>query len=175
MGFDSKTRVLLAVAVVASLGALSASAAPTATPACTGGDLTGSFRVVLGSAGAGGISYRLELRNVSSASCFVSGIPGVVLLRANGTALPTHAGAAHPGGLTAVIVRLAPGKAAAATARFTPDVSGLGEQNVGPCEPTASKLRVAPNGGRSVVVRVVPPTPVCVHGRMTFTALTVAP
>jgi hypothetical protein len=145
------------------------------TPACTGGDLNGSFRIVDGSAGAGGITYTPALRNVSRITCFVTGIPGVVLLGKNGTALPTHQRPAHPGALSAVLVKLAPGKTASATARFTPDVPGPSEQHPGACEPTAYKLRVTPNGGHSVVVLIVPPTPVCVHGSMSFTVLTAAP
>ena len=175
MTHRSSLKLLLAVAVVAAFGTPGASATPAITPACRGGDLIGAFRAVAGSAGAGSISYKLELRNVSRGTCFVSGIPRMVLLRANGAALPTHVSPAHPGELTAVLVRLARGKIAAASARFTPDVPGPGEQVVGRCELAAYKLRVTPNGGRSVVVPVVPPTPVCVHGRMSFTVLTGAP
>jgi len=68
---------------------------------------------------------------------------------------------------------LAPGKVATATARFSPDVPGAGEQVAGPCEPKAFRARVWPPGGGSgsFVVRLVPPTPVCEKGRLVFSAV----
>jgi hypothetical protein len=73
------------------------------------------------------------------------------------------------------MVILKPGKAAAETARFSPDVPGPGEGVAGrPCEPAAYKLRVTPTGGGSVVVPVKPPTSVCEHGTMTLPALSAA-
>jgi hypothetical protein len=142
------------------------------TQPCAGGDLSGSFAVVPGSAGAGNIVYALRLTNVSTRTCFVSGIPGLRLLARSGAALPTHVRPAQPGALTAVLVRLAPHGTARATARFSPDVPGPGEPTAGRrCEPTAYSLRVTPNGGGTLRVRVLPPTPVCEHGTLTFRAL----
>jgi hypothetical protein len=70
------------------------------------------------------------------------------------------------------MVLLRPGKSAATTARFSPDVPGPGEGAVNhQCEPTAYKLRVSPSGGGSVVVAVTPATPICSHGLMTLRAL----
>jgi hypothetical protein len=139
--------------------------------ACRAADLSGVFAVVNGSAGAGNISYDLRLRNRSSATCFVSGIPGLRLLRANGRALPTKVVPLNPGALTAAKINLKPGAYAAATARFSPDVPGPGEEHPGQCEPTAAKLRVSPAGGGSLIVPVQPPTPVCEHGTLVITAL----
>ena len=156
-----------------TLGGLAASlaaAASVGTPPCPGQSLTGSFSVVRGSAGAGNIVYALRLRNRSRAACFVSGIPALTLLDAHGRAQATHARAATPGRLTAVLVRLAPDRSAKLTARFSPDVTGPGEP-VGPtCEPKSYKLRVVPNGGGAVVVPIEPPTPICEHGALALSA-----
>jgi len=128
---------------------------------------------VPGSAGAGNIVYALRLRNRSSAPCTVTGIPGVTLLDRRGRRLPTHPLPAHPGALTAVLVTLAPGKTATATARFSPDVPGPGEPVSGRrCEPVAYTLLVRPNGGGTVRAPIRPPTPVCEHGGMTWSVLT---
>ncbi len=110
--------------------------------ACTGGQLGGVFTTIAGSAGAGQISYLLTLTNTGSAACFVSGLPVVQLLDKNGSPLPTHGSAARPGTQTAARVVLAPRASATAQARFSPDVHGSGEQQTGPCEPTAITLRV---------------------------------
>jgi uncharacterized protein DUF4232 len=140
---------------------------------CTGGNLTGAFAEVRGSAGAGNIVYALRLRNVSHASCTVTGIPGVTLLDGRGRRLPTHPLPAQPGALTAVLVTLAPGRAAVATARFSPDVPGRGEPAAGRrCEPVAATLLVRPSGGGAVRVPIRPRTSVCEHGRLSWTALT---
>jgi hypothetical protein len=129
--------------------------------------LTGSFRVVPGSAGAGNIVYRLMLRNRSAPSCVVSGRPRVQLLDARGRALPTHVIAARP--QRTVRVTLARGVAAQASARFSPDVPGPGETTPGRCEPVAHRLRVFAPGGGSTVVAVSPPTSVCEHGTLQLT------
>ena len=147
-------------------------AAAAAISPCTGQALAGTFRAVPGSAGAGNIVYALTVRNRSRTACFVTGLPTVTLLGARGRALPTHLQAAAPGRLTAVLVRLAPGRTAMLTARFSPDVPGPGEPVGKTCEPTAAKLRVVPNGGGSAVVPIEPPTPVCEHGRLSATAFT---
>jgi hypothetical protein len=140
---------------------------------CTGAELAGTFKVVPGSAGAGNIVYALRLENTSRATCTVTGIPGVTLLDRRGKRLPTHPFPAHPGALTAVLVTLAPGKTATATARFSPDVPGTGEPVSGTrCEPVAYRLLVRPNGGGALRAPIRPPTPVCEHGGMTWSVLT---
>jgi hypothetical protein len=173
--FLSMARLFVLTLLVAAVALPSAQGRVSAAPACKGSNLSGSFTVIRGSAGAGNIVYKLRLRNASAATCFVTGIPGLRLLARNGSNLPTHATPANRGALTAVKVRLQPGKAAKTTARFSPDVPGPGEGGVKrQCEPTAYKLRVTPNGGGSVVVAVTPPTPVCSHGVMTLPALSAA-
>ncbi|MEI8106049.1 MAG: DUF4232 domain-containing protein [Actinomycetes bacterium] len=159
---------VLVLALAATATATGAGASP-ATP-CLGTQLGGAFKVVPGSAGAGSIVYSLRVQNISMTTCFVTGIPGLTLLRPNGRALPTHAGVSHPGMLAAILVTLAPGKAAALTARFSPDVPGVGDHTPGACEPVAYRLRVSPSGGGSAVVPITPPTSVCERGSMTLTA-----
>jgi hypothetical protein len=138
-------------------------------PSCAGAALTGSFTAVPGSAGAGNIVYALRVRNVSKHLCTVTGLPQVRLLDTHRKGLPTHVTAAHPGMLTAVLVRLKPGAWASAPARFSPDVPGPGEPAAGKnCERTAVWLRVVAPGGGSAVVPVKPATPVCEHGALSF-------
>ena len=140
---------------------------------CEGSDLSGTFTGVPGSAGAGNIVYALRLKNTSAADCTVTGIPGLTLLDRRGRRLPTHPFPAHPGALTAVLVTLAPGKTATATARFSPDVPGAGEPvNGRRCEAVAYRLRVRPNGGGTLSAPIRPPTPVCEHGGMSWSVLT---
>ena len=140
---------------------------------CTGSNLTGTFAVAPGSAGAGNIVYALRLTNTSTATCTVTGIPDLTLLDRRGRRLPTHPFPAHPGALTAVLVALAPGQTATATARFSPDVPGTGEPVSGRrCEPVAYRLLVRPNGGGVVRAPIRPPTSVCEHGGMSWSVLT---
>jgi hypothetical protein len=160
--------------VTTTPSATTTASSPAAAPACTGGDLGGSFAVIPGSAGAGQVSYRLTLTNTSGNSCFVSGIPEVKLLDAQGNGLPTSVSAAQPGQATAAKVVLAPGGSAQADARFSPDVPGPGEQQPGQCEPTAHRLQVTADGGGTVVVAVTPPTPVCEHGALSMSVLSAA-
>ena len=132
--------------------------------ACTG--LGGTFSVVPGSAGAGNIVYTLRLHNGGTTACLLRGLPQLRLLGTGGRPLPTKIVADKRFHATPFLLR--PGRTAAATARFTPDVPGPGEQRPGPCEPTAHTARVLA-AGASVVVPLRPPTRVCVHGSMTFT------
>ena len=164
-------RTALALAAVAAglLVSGAGGAASRVDAACTAGALSGSFALVPGSPGAGNVVYALRVTNRSTRMCFVTGIPRLRLLDRHGRPLPTHVVPAHPGALTAVIVRLAPRQSAKATARFSPDVPGVGES--GKCEPVASKLRVTPTGGGTLVVAVRPPTRVCEPGGMQLTVL----
>jgi hypothetical protein len=146
---------------------VTAPAAAAASP-CAASDLGGTFRGVLGSAGAGQISYALVVKNTSSSPCFVSGLPVVQLVGTDGSDLPTKVSAAQPGATTAVKVSLAPGESARAEARFSPDVPGVGETQTGPCEPKAAQLRVTAPGGGTFDVPIVPPTSVCEHGSLRF-------
>jgi Protein of unknown function (DUF4232) len=171
------SRIGLTVALATAAFALFvpfSSARPQTTGLCTGGKLTGTFKAIPGSAGAGNIVYRLSLKNTSKSPCGVTGLPGLTLLDASGTKLPTHARfSGMPGALSAVLVTLKPGGTATLTARFSPDIPGPGEPVSGrACERTAYKLRVAPSGGGSVVVPISPATPVCEHGGLQITVFT---
>jgi hypothetical protein len=142
-------------------------ATPSAAPACTNTRLGGSFASIRGSAGAGQISYRLTVTNTSDSECFVSGIPQLQLLDAQGGALPTSVTAAQPGQATAAKIVLQPASSATSDARFSPDVPGVGEGQAGkPCEPVAHQLQVTATGGGTFVVPVNPPTSVCEHGSL---------
>ena len=163
-----RTSVIL-IALVAGIVAASADGR-TATPSCAGAQLSGRFAAVRGSAGAGSITYALVLKNASSHVCTLTGLPQGVLLGRRGGKLPTHVRAAFPGALAAVLVTLKPGKSARASARFSPDVPGVGEGKIGACEQTAYSFRVAGQGGGTTTVKLAPPTPVCEHGRLAFTA-----
>ncbi len=136
--------------------------------ACTGSDLSASFDVVEGSAGAGQIAYRLTLKNTSQSPCWISGLPQAQLLDASGATLPTHVISSNRGvGTTAKLV-LQPGASATADARFSPDVAGTGDKQSGACQPEAATLRVTPNGGGTVDAAVSPPTSVCEQGQLQF-------
>jgi hypothetical protein len=163
-------RIAVLVAVLALGAGGSALASPIADRPCKGGALRGSFAVVPGSAGAGNIVYALRLQNVSQATCTLTGLPQVRLVDKRHEPLPTHATAAHPGQLTAILVRIAPGGWASASARFSPDVPGVGEGTTGRCERTSFALRVSAPGRGMALVPVRPPTPVCEHGGMSFSA-----
>jgi hypothetical protein len=117
------------------------------TPAapCTGDQLAGTFALVTGSAGAGQVAYLLTLRNTSQSRCYVAGLPRVQLLGADGALLPTRVAPTQKTLLTHI--GLAPGHAAQAHARFSPDVIGPGDSQTGPCQPTARTLQVTPDGG----------------------------
>jgi Protein of unknown function (DUF4232) len=163
------TRLLTLTLVVVAGATAATSAVAHSDAACAGAQLTGTFNVVRGSAGAGNITYKLVLKNVSTHMCTLTGLPQGRLLGKTAKALPTHVRAASPGMLTAILVRLAPGKTTFATARFSPDVPGTGEPTAGrKCEPTAWWFRVTGQGGGTTKVKLGPPTPVCEHGQLLF-------
>jgi hypothetical protein len=163
-------RIAFLAAVLALALGGSALAAPGADTPCRGGALRGSFAAVPGSAGAGNIVYALRVRNAGTTTCTLTGLPQLRLVDAKHHALPTHATAAHPGQLTAILVRVAPGAWASASARFSPDVPGPGEGNRAHCEPVAHALRVTAPGGGTALLPVKPATPVCEHGGMQLSA-----
>ena len=165
----SVTRTSLAVLAAAAVAACGASASSRTAP-CTGAQLGARFAVVPGSAGGGNIVYALTLKNTSTKACTVTGLPQGRLLGLHGRKLPTHIHASFPQGLAAVLVHLAPGRSARATARFSPDVPGVGEGGVGTCEPKAYTLRVSLPGGGTTNAKLAPATPVCEHGALAFSA-----
>lgn len=160
----------LGIAVVAAAAVAGTASAHTTAAPCSAAQLEGTFKVVPGSAGAGNIVYKLDVANRSQKTCTVTGLPVVQLYGKTGKALPTHVVPAFRGALTAVLVRLAPGASAHATARFSPDVPGPGEGNRRQCEPTAYRLHVSAPGGGTFKVAIKPPTPVCEHGSLQLTA-----
>jgi hypothetical protein len=170
-GVSARFWPILLVAVCVGLALAGGGASAPVSP-CSGSQLTGTFAVIPGSAGAGNIVYALRVRLVSGPCCFVSGLPGLLLLDRLRRPLPTHVTPAFRQGLTAVRVVLAPGHGAKATARFSPDVPGPGEPVAGRnCERTSFSLRVTPTpGGGTFVVPVRPVTPVCEHGGMQVSA-----
>ena len=162
-------RLLTLALVVLATATAATSAFAHSDASCTGAQLTGTFNVVRGSAGAGNITYKLVLKNVSTHMCTLTGLPQGRLLGKAGKELPTHVRTATPGMLTAILVRLAPGQTTFATARFSPDVPGTGEPTAGTrCEPTAWSFRVSGQGGGTTKVKLGPPTPVCEHGQLLF-------
>jgi hypothetical protein len=165
-------KISLAALIVGAVAALSASAAfgHRTVLSCAGNQLAGRFAVVYGSAGAGNIVYKLTLKNTSATPCTVTGLPKGQLLGKTKQKLPTHVRAAHPNQLTAILVTLAPGASTHATARFSPDVPGVGEGTVGDCEPKAYWFRISAPGGGTTTVKLVPPTSVCEHGTLSFSA-----
>jgi len=164
--------MMLACLVVLAAGAAAPAAGAGETAAfCTGTQLQATFDVVRGSAGAGNIVYELRITNRSARACAVTGLPAVRLLGKRGRPLPTHVRAAFPGALTAILLMLTPGQSARASARFSPDVPGVGEPTAGRrCEPVAYRLRVLARGGGSTLAAIRPPTSVCEHGTLQFRA-----
>jgi hypothetical protein len=166
------TRVLslALLALALALGLVSTAGAAHTLGRCRGAQLAGTFAVVPGSAGAGNITYVLRLKNISASACTVTGLPQGALLGRARKALPTRVRAAFPGTLSAILVKLAPGRSTRATARFSPDVPGTGEQMTGRCEPPAWWFRVTGQGGGTTLVKVAPPTSVCERGQLSFSA-----
>jgi hypothetical protein len=176
-GGGTKTVTVTQTQTVTHVRTVTAPPATTTTPPaaaseCTGSDMQGSFAVVEGSAGAGQISYRLTVTNKSSTPCWVSGVPAAQLLGTTGNPLPTHVSSAQAGAALAAEISLQQGESATADARFSPDVTGVGDHTSGPCEPTATVLRVTLAGPSSFDAPVQPPTPVCEQGSLGFTFFT---
>ncbi|SRR6266404_4571343 len=135
---------------------------PAAPATCRGSDLTASFDQLVGSAGAGNISYVLKLTNTSAKACVLR-LVGLQLLDANGGEVSTHASPAT------TLTHLAPGASVKDEARFSPDVAGVGDNQTGACEPVANTLRVEVGSG-TVDAPIKPPTSVCEQGSMQFRA-----
>ncbi len=164
---------LLALLVVVGAALLGSTAeARQSTKYCNSLQLIGTFAAVPGSAGAGNIVYALTLRNRSTQACTVTGLPKVTLVGLHSRTLPTHVRAAAPNQLTSALISLPHGASARATARFSPDVPGKGEQKSGACEPKAYALAVNDPGGGVTLAPMRPPTPVCEHGQLQFKAYT---
>jgi hypothetical protein len=161
-----KPLLAVCIAVVALAAGACANGATKIAASCSGDQLTGTFKVVPGSAGAGNIVYRISVVNTSTKTCTLTGTPTVTLFGKTGKALPTKRLPVFRPGLTAVLVTLAPHTGAHATARFSPDVPGPGEGNRRQCEPTAYSLHVTGRTGGLAKLPIKPPTPVCEHGQL---------
>lgn len=139
---------------------------PPGVQPCTSTDLsTGSWKEVVGSAGAGQVSADLALQNTSTHACTVKGFPRVALSTASGKALPTAVTDVDPAGAAQLTV--APGTWIRSELRYSPHIPGPGEPQSGPCEPAAASARVQlPGDTGSVPVPITPPTSVCGGGSM---------
>ena len=133
---------------------------------CTGSDLSVTFKVQPGSAGAGNIVYTLALANTSSSTCTFAGWPKLVFLAKDSSVLPTDV-VPEPGS-SAIDRQLVTGGSISYDARFSPDVPGTGDQQTGACQRTATAVRLAPPGGGTVDGPVSPPTSICEQGRITL-------
>lgn len=133
------------------------SPAAAAGGACTAHDLTGTFQVLAGSAGAGNIVYTLKVTNASQSACTVSGVPAIDFLDANGQALKKTV--SPNGAATAVLVTLQPGDTARSQVRFSPDVD--------PCDPgTATTLRLTMPDDSTLDAKIDPATRLCGGGSL---------
>jgi len=168
LGGSTKTVTVANATTVTTTKTVTTTAPAASAHPCAGAQLTGSFALVPGSAGAGQIAYALTVRNASERPCSLHGIPEGTLLGASGAALPTHVRAA--GGGTAIRVVLQPGASAVAQARFSPDVAGEGDSQSGTCQPEAHTFQVTPNGGGVMDAAIKPPTSVCEQGTLSFEA-----
>ena len=139
---------------------------PTAVLPCTSTDLsTGSWKEIVGSAGAGQVSADLALQNTSKQACTVKGFPSVTLYAASGKTLPAKVTDVDSGGATQLTV--APGGWIRSELRYSPDIPGPGEPQSGPCEPAAATARVQlPGDSGSIPVPITPPTSVCSGGSL---------
>lgn len=153
-----------------------ASGTASGTARCHTQDLSASFTVVNGSAGAGNISYNLRLTNTSGRLCTIYGFPGMLLLNARHQPLPTNV--VWDSLVAKRLVWLIPGGSAASTVRLSPDVPGAGDNGTPApgqqwtCEPTAYDIEVTPpDETTQLVTAVAPATPVCSRGMMQASAL----
>jgi hypothetical protein len=168
LGSTKTVTVSRAQTVTTTVTVTTTGSAASVTP-CTGQQLSGTFVLVPGSAGAGQIEYALTLTNTSHGACFVRGVPRATLLSASAAALATHVTPA--GGGAPIRVVLQPGASAVAHARFSPDVPGQGDSQSGACQPQAHTLQVSPNGGGVTDAAIKPSTSVCEQGTLSFEEL----
>jgi Protein of unknown function (DUF4232) len=167
LGGSTKTVTVTNAKTVTTIQTVTTNGSAGSAAGCTGQQLTGSFALVPGSAGAGQIEYALTLKNGSNAPCSLRGVPKALLLGVSGAALPTHVTAAG-GGATRLVLQ--PGASAVADARFSPDVAGTGDSQSGTCQPKAHTLQVTPNGGGVTDAAIKPATSVCEQGSLNFKA-----
>jgi uncharacterized protein DUF4232 len=164
-GLGTRTVTASHTLTVTTIRTVTTTGSATSAAPCTGAQLTGTFALVPGSAGAGQIEYALTVRNGGS-PCSLHGVPTATLLAASGAPLPTHVRPAG-GGVPRRVV-LQHGASAVADARFSPSVPGQGDSQSGVCQPTAHTLQVTPSGGGVMDATITPPTSVCEQGTLQF-------
>jgi Protein of unknown function (DUF4232) len=165
LGGGTKTVTVTHTQTVTSTQTVTTTGSVTSAKPCLGTDLTASFDVVPGSAGAGQIAYSLTVKNTSPGPCSVQGVPHGTLLSVTGTELPTNVKAAGGGGRRLV---LPPGASATAQARFSPDVAGDGDSQSGVCQPAAHTFQLNAEGGGVTEAGIKPVTSVCQRGTLHF-------
>jgi hypothetical protein len=169
-----KARLLIAPCLAAALlltallsASSSAAPTPTATGACSASGLVVWAGEEPGGGAAGSVYYRIELTNLSSATCTVVGYPKVNAVDLRGARIGAFAG--HESGKAPKPVTLAPGQSATAQLRIVDALNFPADK----CKATtAAGLRVAiPGGSGNKIAPLAFET--CV--RATTRTLTVAP
>ena len=166
LGGGTKTVTVTHTQTVTSTRTVTTTGSATSGKPCLGTQLRATFTEVPNSAGAGQIAYALTLRNRSTRTCAVSGLPQLTLLGKSGKALPTHVKAAGAVGKRRIV--LPPGASATAQARFSPDVAGEGDSQSGACQPLAHTFQLTAEGGGVTEAPIRPPTSVCQQGTLHF-------
>jgi hypothetical protein len=162
--------VLLPLAVAACLTSAASATSLKKAPACRSDGLSATFSRVPGSEGGGLVAYKLTLRNTSGPRCRL-GFSHVRLLDRNGSRLPTSDMPETTSDLGPTVI-VAPGQAAAQTARFSATFAGQGEPTKGLCENRAYSLQVV--FGRKqqpLAAKVDPATPVCSKGLLLLSGI----
>jgi hypothetical protein len=143
-----KARFLLAPCLAAALllaamtSSSTAAPTPTATKACSASGLVVWAGEEPGGGAAGSVYYRIELTNLSTATCTVSGYPKVNAVDLKGGRIGAFA--THERGKAAKPVTLAPGQSATAQLRIVDALNYPADR----CKATtAGGLRVAIPGG----------------------------
>ena len=165
LGGGAKTVTVTDTRTITSTRTVTTTGSVTSAKPCSGTQLTATFRLIPGSAGAGQIAYDLTVKNASPSACSLHGVPQGTLLAASGSTLPTHVKPAGGGGKRIV---LPPGASATAQARFSPDVAGDGDSQSGACQPQAQTFQVTAEGGGFAQAPIKPPTSVCEQGTLHF-------
>jgi hypothetical protein len=124
---------------------------------------TGTWKQVVGSAGAGQVSADLAFQNASGHTCTVAGFPRITLYTASGTALSTTVTDVQAG--TAGRLTVPAGGWIHSELRYSPNIPGPGESQTGPCEPAAGYALVRlPDDTAAARAELTPPTSVCGRG-----------
>ena len=137
--------------------------APVVPQACSKTEMpAGTWKEVVGSAGAGHVSSDVAFQNTSDHACTISGFPKLQLFAAGDHQLPTTV-TDFPA--TAAPLTVAPGGWVHSELRYSPDVPGDGEPTSTQCEPNAVYVLVQlPGDSGWIKVKLDAPTPVCSKG-----------